>query len=512
MSSIRSKIDATEKHVPAWKKLGLKLKYAKDEPEPEENGNQSTVQNEKKRKLVSDETTSSNEISSKKLKAKSSKDFTSIENTPMTTSPHREFSHLEQSSHLKQSSLSPTTPTGPRIKRKSVTFTPETKTEDGDSIKQLYNTWLASHRAVDPAFDPSAANNSEALKVVVPPSITLPSSPSAVPEPPPKAKKKKSKSKSTLLNKQAESQPQQTTTQASPTLAAKDDQIRTYITTHHLSPSIWKFSKSRQKALLRSLFSFSAIPSSYDSALLSYLRGLQGAAVKSRVRKMALQVRGEDEEWLKGLEPSEKDKATRRADYEGAVKRIRETLKRKEELREEQLADEKCEARFWKRRRAEVVLWGIGEVEDNISHPPSMAKNTEKAEDTGEGTGGTANANPPTRKLGRNGKPMRKRKVKIRKSGVPDDDETSSSSSSSSSFSSSSSSDDGRTGVGGGGRVPKRAIWDEDTSSEDSSSSSEDSSKDGGASAKSSGHGISAGGSGAASQSKGESDDESDQV
>lgn len=472
MSSIRSEIDATKKHVPAWKKLGLKLKYAKAEPEAEMNGSEPTVQNEKKRKLVSDETTSCTKTSSKKLKPKSSKISTSIERTAVTTSPPREASHIEQSSLSPSKSIAPITPAAPRPKRKSVTFTPETKTEDGDSIKHLYNTWLASHRAVDPTFDPFAKRANQALKSVVPPAITLPSSSSAGPEQTVKTKKKKkSKSKSTLLNKQFESKPPKSTTQTSPASIAKDDQIRTYIKTHHLSPSNWKFSKSRQNALLRSVFSLSALPSSYDSALLSYLRGLQGDAAKSRVRKMALQVRADDEVWLKGLEPSEKDKETRRAEYEGAVKRVREMLKRNDELRDEPLGDEELESRFRKRRRVEVVLWGIGEVEDNSSHPPPMAKDILQAKNMDAANGRTAKPNPrtPIATLGRNGKPMRKRKYKNRYTDVPDDDDDESSLSPSSSSSSSSSEDDTRAG-----RVPRKAIWDEDTSSEQPSSSSED--------------------------------------
>ncbi|MCJ1468230.1 hypothetical protein MMC07_006858 [Pseudocyphellaria aurata] len=473
MPSINSEIDSTEKHVPAWKKLGLKLKYAKDEFEVDIKNDQPFVQNEKKRNYVSDETSSPTESYPKKIKAKSSKN-----SDPVEHSPPQELSQLNDSSFSPPTSSAPATPAGPGSKRKSVTFTPDTKTEDGDSMKHLYNTWLASHRVVDPTFDPGATANSPALKIVLPPSVTpsSSSSPSAVPEVKRKTKKKKkSKSKSTLLKPKSESQQSQKTTQVSPSPMVKDDQIRSYLTIHHVSPSSWKFSKSRQNALLRSVFSLSTIPSSYNSALLSYLRGLQGPAAKSRVRKMALQARAEDEEWLKGLETSEKDKARRKADYDNAVERVRRMLKRKEELREERLADEECESRFQKRRRAEVVLWGIGEVEDDTSQPLSTGKNMEKAKDTNGGHGGAAVPGSTTVKahtnLARNGKPKRKRKRKLRKTGVPDDDETSSSSSSSSSSSTLSSSlNDGGT---------PRALCDEETSSEESSSSSQDSSSEG---------------------------------
>ena len=63
--------------------------------------------------------------------------------------------------------------------------------------------------------------------------------------------------------------------------------------------------------------------------------------------------------------------ARRRRDYENAVARIKQTLREREEEREErdwELLGEKeeWEARIRKRRRAEIVLWNVGEKEDVV--------------------------------------------------------------------------------------------------------------------------------------------------
>ena len=63
--------------------------------------------------------------------------------------------------------------------------------------------------------------------------------------------------------------------------------------------------------------------------------------------------------------------ARRRRDYEAAVARIKQALREREEEREErdwELLGEKeeWEARIRKRRRAEIVLWNVGEKEDVV--------------------------------------------------------------------------------------------------------------------------------------------------
>ena len=178
----------------------------------------------------------------------------------------------------------------------------------------------------------------------------------------------------------------------------------------------------------------------------------------------------------------------KKRDYEAAVKRVKEMLRAKEDAREErewELSGEKevWEERVRKRRRAEVVLWGVGEEEEVIEEaapavqPRQIIANRgtngngepEYPKGRGKGMGGveeisadgiakasqgkkikfgddgiaTTNASNAIQKMNGIPKPngnatsgegqvKRKRKRK-RRTGVPDDDSSSESSSSSSS-------------------------------------------------------------------------------
>ena len=439
--------EPAQKHVPAWKKLGLKLKFAKEEPEntqPSQNG----TCDSRKRRATAEEEYGVGEASIQKspMKVKKVKKSRSraedageaVNGFGISTEPRDEdelkmkkarssiFSTREPSKAVngnKRSSNEPTNeerplkkvkkskvkpnistlsisrkPDGthqtnaspppalkstPTSKEKSVSFTPDTKTGDGDSVKSLYKTWLAKQIATDPSFDPSTA--SPALRSIVPSIVASPESPSSIrtnstststSKSTPKDNKKQIKKSKTRLPK--------TSSGPGP---SRFDPVLTYLTTHQTSPQNWKFSKPHQNQIFKHLFSFSHIPSSYDSALHSYIRGLKGTSARSRVRKGALAVREEDDKWLTS-EPSETEKmenetvaqcnARRRRDYEAAVASIKQTLREREETREEldwELLGEKeeWEERVRKRRRAEIVLWNVGEEEEKAADDESAA-------------------------------------------------------------------------------------------------------------------------------------------
>lgn len=427
-----------QKHVPAWKKLGLKLKFAKEEPEDiqlRQNG----TPNRRKRKASAEEEDLVEDVpigrSAKKPKKSKSraKDAGEVVNGYGSSSyeprndgetmkkvkkskhaaddsteaingnskPSDESTNAERGSkkvkkskvkadvstgsvngnpgntHEQESSPPPALRTTPASKRKSVSFTPDTKTKDGDSVKGLYKTWFANQIATDPSFDPSTV--SPALRSIIPPTATSPGSPS--PSSLTSTSPLTSEPTTTKNNKKPPKKPKtrlpKTSSGPGP---SRFDPVLTYLTAHHKSPQTWKFSKPHQNQLLKHLFSLTHIPSSYDTALLPYIRGLKGTSARSRVRKEALAVREQDEQWLASSEPSgsvEKMEnetvaqciARRRCDYEAAVARIKETLREREEEREErdwELLGEKeeWEARIRKRRRAEIVLWNVGEEEE----------------------------------------------------------------------------------------------------------------------------------------------------
>ncbi|KAL9136036.1 MAG: hypothetical protein Q9175_002745, partial [Cornicularia normoerica] len=430
-----------QKHVPAWKKLGLKLKFAKEEPEdtqPSQNGTiyrkkrkapgeedvlvknmpvERSAKKAKKSKLRAEEAgkavnglgTSHESPDEDKLRKKIKKSKpgaeASAEAIDGNKNPSNEPTEAERpSKKAKKSELtadlstisvsgkcdgihelefSPPAAlkTTPASKGKSVSFTPDTKTKDGDSVKGLYKTWIAKQIATDPSFDPSIV--SPGLRSIIPSIIPSPGSPSPVistsiskSEPTTKGNKTPTKKSKTRLPK--------TSSGPGP---SRFDAVLTYLTTHHTSPQSWKFSKPYQNQILKHLFSFNHIPSSHDSALLSYIRGLKGTSARSRIRKEALAVRVEDEKWL-ASEPSETEKmenetvaqcnARRRRDYEAAVAKIKQTLREEEEEREErdwELLGEKgeWEERVRKRKRAEIVLWGVGEEEEEAAEGDSVA-------------------------------------------------------------------------------------------------------------------------------------------
>lgn len=474
--------EPASKHVPAWKKIGLKLKYAKEDPEGLDENHIKETPGGTKRKSSSDVDSAfvvaTTERPTKKLKKPKShpKDEVTVKNDAQSASSHE---------GRKPSPVA--IQTTPSTKRKSVSFAPEAKIEDGEGIKQVYRKWVEEQLAIDPSFDPSSV--SPALKSVMPSTVRSSSlqSDSLTPHPTSTAEAKKSKKpkvKQKSTSKQAKPSPSSSYTQP-------EHPALIYLKTYHTDLPNWKFSKPQQNHLLKHLFSFSHIHSSYDIALLGYLKGLKGIPARSRIRAEAFTVREDDEKWL-DTDPSDSEKmdqethaeckARRKRDYDAAVARMKAELRAKEYEREEQEWELSVEKKEWetrlkKRRRAEIMLWGVSENEDlvedvialpqtavfrNYQAPPtiqskgmggvetisgtgiakgSLAKKTVFGDDGATTVNGVNAANVPvTAKPNVEVKPgvdgvqgKRKRKRKRRTTGVPDDDSSSESSDSSSS-------------------------------------------------------------------------------
>lgn len=425
-----------QKHVPAWKKLGLKLKFAKEEPEDTQPSHNGTV-NLKKRKSQADDEGAADRAPIGRSTKKSKKSKSRAEETEEVVNgygssherqdesrnrkkskklerkvedsaeavngnnePSNEPTNAERPSekakklkvesdvptvsingkdggmHEQESSPPPVLRTTPASKRKSVSFTPDTKTKDGDSVKGLYRTWIANQIATDASFDPSTV--SPALRSIVPSIVASPESPSRASIAAVSTSESTTKDSEKPLKKPTKKPKTRLPKTSSGPGPSRFDPILTYLTIYHTSPQTWKFSKPHQNQILKHLFSLEHIPSSYDTALLSYIRGLKGTSARSRVRKEALAICKEDDQWL-AAEPSETEKmenetitqcnARRRRDYESAVARIKQTLREKEEEREErewELLGEKeeWEERIRKRRRAEIMLWNVGKEEE----------------------------------------------------------------------------------------------------------------------------------------------------
>lgn len=438
-----SRSDAVEKHIPAWKKLGLKLKYANEEPTSELDLKSAEIShvdipNGKRRKSLPDKTSIPPANPTKRVKTSASVKSSVSTNNNNTTPPQL----LDSTSTPLLGSTSPRLlgstsstasipQTNPTIKRKTVSFTPETKTKDGDSTKQLFTTWLNSHLSIDPSFDPSSAP--DALQFITPTSIATPNSPT--PSNPKKHKKsKKPKSQKTIRTTPTEPTSSTSSSSIETSSTSPRTPILLYLHTYHTTPNAWKFSKTRQTQVLRQVFSLTAIPDPYEPALRSYLRGLNdGAAAKQRLRMAALSVRTEDDEWLKGLEPDDEDQRRRRLEYDNALERLKTALREgsEEGAGNWTIEDEEWRAHYLKRKRAEAILWTLGSPPAPAVPPPPSSIAPASAPTTTTTTKKTPT--PP--------RPKKRRRRKQR-TGVPDDDDDSTSSSSSSSSSSSDSNSD----------------------------------------------------------------------
>ncbi|OQN98555.1 hypothetical protein B0A48_15817 [Cryoendolithus antarcticus] len=250
-------------HVPAWKRLGLKLKYAKDTAETAapsaETRAPAAVEAEAPSITLSkrSRTEEHNDAGPKSKKQKSSS-VPPID--PVTPGPN-----------CKGSAITPTTAPQPKSKvtrKKSVTFTPETKLEDGDRIAEIFEAWDKGELVgadVEPLPREEVtvtSTTADELEEASPPSLP--------------AKEKKSKTKH----------------------GKKSDSTETaaylqYLDQFTLDKAHWKFNKAKQNDLLRNAFNIYRIPSSYTAWLLDYISGLSGAAARQRLREGAQEVLGE---------------------------------------------------------------------------------------------------------------------------------------------------------------------------------------------------------------------------
>lgn len=279
--------DAIGQHVPAWKKLGLKLKHA-----PETNGSLGADHdggaNEKKRKRSSDKDGVVPPAEPVKNQKRKKTKTEALKSRPDSSNPDASQPSARSSISTSPPDQEEHTPPRSKAPRKSVSFTPDTKTTDGDSVKQFYRTWLYSHLAKDPSFRPATAN--PALRLIAP--TTISPSRSSIPT-------TSAHQTTTTTNKKAQKKPRAPTDknhkrqESSSSSSSAHQSSLTYLQTYHTSRSQWKFSKSRQIHLLHNLFCDSFIPFSFQPALQAYLSGLQGEGAKSRLRSAAQKIRAE---------------------------------------------------------------------------------------------------------------------------------------------------------------------------------------------------------------------------
>jgi hypothetical protein len=286
MPSITSSSNPPVPRIPAWKRLGLKLKS--DQLSTEQNAPSPVVPHSevetptvKRKRIAEAEETKP----TKKVKKTDKIPLANAASTPIPIAG----------------------PITPMLNRqKSVTFTLETKTEDGDSMKQLFNAWVAQQKARDPSF---LANTSTRAFDASEPSHVEEQFDTTLGESERRVKRVRKANKKGPKSFKITKSPNITSIR--PFLA--------YLREYHDSRETWKFNKNHQNHLLKHIFDVKTIPSEYAHLLYEYVRGLQGG-VRTRLRDSAFAVKVKDQEdGVAGFPDSMGDKDKRQREYDTAL-------------------------------------------------------------------------------------------------------------------------------------------------------------------------------------------------
>ncbi len=326
---------APSQSVPAWKRLGLQLKFANehtDQPTQIDNDMPTNRKHPRDRdSSKAPDTTGSTRVLRKRPRLDPPK--------PRPTKSSGTHDKLPFPS-LKRDSNGI---------RKTVSFTSDTKVEDGDSSKTLIANWEAQ-------YDHSTSSPSQS-------------------EYPTPSKKKVSKSKTSKLRPPTK----------------KPHAALEYLTQFCESRTTWKFRKNREVWIVKHLFSIDQVPSSYDASLYQYLQGVKSDTTRSRLQRKAEDIIQKDKEQsIENIDTTDgdnnanevnkestemEDPERRRAYYEDSVRRYKRKLEQHlDEEAEEELTWVSPE-RLAKRRRAEIVLWATGVT-------PSSKETTQSSEAT----------------------------------------------------------------------------------------------------------------------------------
>ncbi|KAI9833589.1 MAG: hypothetical protein M1819_003542 [Sarea resinae] len=450
-------------HVPAWKRLGLKLKFAKGEAADAVNSTVSpspaTHSGHKKRKLDGDESSAESESAASPLAEKRSK-----KRKPSPRSNAQLVERNVKPSKPDDTSARPETAT--LKKRKSVAFTPETKVEDGDSIKQFFSAWVAEQKAADSSFTypPQSSQPAHHFATESPASID-----SEKQKDPKKPKKPKASKKDRAKQVSTDN-----------VIPAPTHPALIYLSQYHTDRANWKFNKIRQTYILKHLFDTTLIPPSYNDALTSYISGLQGSGARARISEAGLAVRKSTDEEAKSQQQTESQGDTGKHGHstnEKDVHLYNETLASfltslhfpspepsgsNSSTSTEPDLPSKFLTLLQKRKRAEIILHSLSSSSPSpylSTHP----KQTHQDPDRG-----------PLNERLTDDRPLKRRR-KRRTTTVDSDDETSSSgSNSSSSDSSDDSSDDSASGSESESDGDGDSEIEKSSTSSSSSSSSED--------------------------------------
>lgn len=214
-------------HVPAWKRLGLKLKYANEDSSTTE-GSPQVHEKGQKRKHNSVLNDSGNSIpSAKKIRTNDDVSNSKTPDTPSKVTSAAGKTTLEDTATPNLSELR---------RKKSVSFSADTKDDDGDTAQNV--------------------------------PVTVPGSPGSTPRKPKREKKSKADRQSSASQ-----------------LPRKSVDALDYLNQHFHDRGTWKFNKNRETWILKHALSTDVIPSDHNAQLAGYIHGLKSTGARSRLVK-----------------------------------------------------------------------------------------------------------------------------------------------------------------------------------------------------------------------------------
>ena len=313
-----------QERIPAWKRLGLKLRNAEDTK-----GNIS----------------STNGVMPSTLK-RSSPDVHLTQRVERSLAEplakRRRVESLKTESTQSNGGLARTSHILPKDQnnrlKKKVSFTAETKLEDGG--KELITAWEQDDYAY---YEQKAADNDakEALRV---------------------ASAAQNKLERSNIHSKGPSDSQR-----------KSKDAFHYLNLYHRSRSSWKFNKNREVWILRHILSTDDIPTSFNIALASYVHGLGSSQARSRLLGQCQQALGEGQEKPTGDEPDSdsahmEDPDRRKAYHDDAVRRFKRSLEDHLDDEQRKADEDDPEYQRWlsRRRRAELLLWAVTPSSSNM--------------------------------------------------------------------------------------------------------------------------------------------------
>ena len=374
--------------VPAWKRLGLKLKYAKETaevvaPPPASTGNPKTSTKRSREDEATRPVTPAKKQKTKPEPVADVQDSPSGLGIPSTERPNQTSTVTAATNSKEHMNVRPGLP-----RKKSVSFTPETKEEDGETGQIYFKTWAAEnqqqpHTPPRPMNEQNTSDNDETPVKVSTETTTTP-----------------------LKSKQASSQPPLKGKEAA------NAYVR-YLEQYYNDKGNWKFNKAHQTALLKNLWNIYRIPPFLNDALVAYVSGLQGAAARQRL------LEGADEHLKRVIEKtgglmssvlSTRPAEERRVAYDEALEQRLVELKaaRADESDESQQKVEDLRREVEQEKRAVMLL--LGALMQDFTKAPQRAapaaapavsvepKHMRFEEDAAAGVSAKVNAKPKAKR------------------------------------------------------------------------------------------------------------------